>query len=74
MVARNQHELSHCLEVLNLFDVGEMVFAAALERKETRGNFVRSDYPFTNPSLGNKVLVCRKTGGKTVTEWQQIKD
>ncbi len=74
LMALNQHELVHCLEVLNLLDIGELVFAASAERKETRGNFVRSDYPFTNPLLGNKYLVCRKIGNRTVTEWRQPKD
>ncbi len=72
--ARDGHELVRCLEVLNLLDIGQLVFAASLERKETRGSFVRQDYPFTNPALGNKVLVCKKDGDRTVTEWVQVKD
>ena len=36
LMARNQHDLMHCLEVLNLIDLGELVFIAAKERKETR--------------------------------------
>ncbi len=72
MLARNQHELMHCLEVLDLLDVGEAVFIAANERKETRGIHVRSDYPFTNPLL-EKFLIIKKVDGKPVTEWKEIR-
>ncbi len=72
MLARNQHELMHCLEVLDLLDVGEAVFIAANERKETRGIHIRSDYPFTNPLL-EKFLIIKKVEGKPVTEWKEIR-
>ncbi len=72
MLARNQHELMHCLEVLDLLDVGEAVFIAANERKETRGIHIRSDYPFTNP-LMEKFLIIKKVDGKPVTEWKEIR-
>jgi succinate dehydrogenase/fumarate reductase flavoprotein subunit len=68
-MAGNQHELMHCLEVLNLLDIGEIVFQAVLERKETRGKYFRQDYPFTNPQLNNKVLLCRKSDSKVLLEW-----
>jgi len=70
MMAKNAHELMHCLEVLNLADVGESVFVTALERKESRGSHRRADYPFTNTLL-SKMLVCRKIGGKSVAEWRE---
>lgn len=70
MMARNQHELMHCLEVINSFDVGESVFISALERKETRNDFIRSDYPFMNPQYNNKMLICKKMYGKPTTEWR----
>ena len=73
IMAKNQHELMHCLEVLNLFDIGEVVFIAASERKETRGNYVRPDYPYTNPLMNNKVLICKKADDKPVAEWREIK-
>ncbi len=69
MVAANQHELMHCLEVLNLLDIGELVFIAANERKETRGRHVRTDYPFTNPLL-DKMLLIKNAEGKPVAEWR----
>lgn len=70
IMAANQHELMHCQEVLNSFDVGESIFVAALERKETRDDVVRSDYPFMNPQYNNKILVCKKIDGKIHTEWR----
>lgn len=74
MMAKNQWELIRCLEVLNLLDLGEIVFIAANERKETRGAHVRPDYPVTNPQLDRSVLLVKKADGKTVTEWKEIKD
>jgi succinate dehydrogenase/fumarate reductase flavoprotein subunit len=71
VTARNQHELMRCLEVFNLSDLAELVFIAALERKETRGAHLRADYPFTNPLL-NKHITVKKVGGKPVTEWIPI--
>lgn len=72
MRARNQHELMHCVEVLDLLDVGEAVFIAANERKETRGTHIRTDYRFTNPLL-EKFLIVRKKDGKPVIEWQAVR-
>jgi len=72
IMAQNQHELMHCLEVFNLLDIGELVFIAASERKETRGNCHRCDYPYANPLLDNKVLVCKKMNGKVVAEWREV--
>lgn len=71
LMAKNQHELMHCIEVLNMFDVGELIFISALERKETRGTHIRSDYPFANP-LMDKLLVIKKVNDKPVTEWREI--
>lgn len=73
LTAKNQHELMHCLEVLNLLDIGEVIFAAVRQREETRDKFARLDYPFTNPMLDGKILICKKKGGKLVTEWREIK-
>jgi succinate dehydrogenase/fumarate reductase flavoprotein subunit len=71
LMAKDQHELMHCLEVLNMFDVGELIFISALERKETRGTHIRSDYPFANPVM-DKLLVVKKEKDKLITEWRDI--
>jgi len=71
--ACNGHELLRCLEVLNLIEVGEAVVYAAQERKETRGNHVRSDYPFSNPLLDQQLLV-KKREGEFVSKWKNLKE
>lgn len=54
------HTLMRAGEVLDLLDCGEAILRAALERKETRSNHCRADFPFTNPLLRSRVLrVCR---------------
>jgi len=72
VIAKNQHELMRCLEVLNLIELGELVFITANERKETRGKHMRPDYPFTNPLL-EKLLTVKKVNEKPVLEWRAIK-
>ena len=73
LMAKNPHELMHCLEVLNLLDIGEVIFATVSHRRETRDKFSRLDYPFANPVLDGKILVCGKKGNKPVAEWREIK-
>jgi succinate dehydrogenase/fumarate reductase flavoprotein subunit len=73
LMARNQHELMHCLEVLNLLEMGEILFAAVRKREESREKFSRLDYPFTNPVFNGKMLVCKKKGNKPVVEWRAMK-
>ena len=70
MVAGNQHELGRSLEVLNMIDIGELVFICSRERQETRGLHIRPDYPLTNPRLNNKVHVIKRVDGSPVTEWR----
>ncbi len=69
LMARNPHELVRCLEVLNMLELGELVFLLALDRKETRGLHVRPDYPFTNPML-NQAHIVRKIDGKPTLQWR----
>ena len=71
MTASNQHELGRALEVLNMIDIGELVFIASKERQETRGLFVRPDFPLTNPRLNNKVHIIKKYEGKPVSSWRR---
>lgn len=73
ITAKNQHELMRCLEVINLLDIGELVFLASIERRETRGSFRRHDYPFTNPVMNNKQIICKKISGRPVVEWRETK-
>ena len=72
LAAQNRWELTRCLEVRNLYDLGEIAFLAALERKESRGLHQRSDYPYTDPLLGGKLLYLRRVGGVPVAEWRAV--
>ena len=69
MMATNQHELIHCLEALNLLDIAEVIFVAVGERKETRDKYARIDYPYRNPTLDDKILICRKGDTGPIAEW-----
>jgi succinate dehydrogenase/fumarate reductase flavoprotein subunit len=69
-IAKDRWELTRCLEVANLYDLGELVFVAALERKESRGWHQRVDYPYTDPLLNNRVLVIKKKDEGILTEWR----
>ena len=72
LVAKDLHELARSLEIRNLVDLAELLFIAALERKETRAGHVRVDYPFTNPLL-DKLLIVRKGDEGPVMEWRELK-
>lgn len=72
LTAATPWELVRCLEVLNLLELGELVFVAALERKETRGGHIRRDYPVTDPMLDRRRLFVKRVGDKIVTEWRDI--
>lgn len=71
MAADTPHTLMRAIEVLDLMDNGEIIMNAALERKESRGMHIRSDFPFTNPLLGDKFLTIRKENGKIIPEWRK---
>ncbi len=68
------HTLMRAAEVLDLMDCGEALLAAALARRETRGNHIRADYPFTNPLLGDQFLtVGLESTGEVTTSWRPIR-
>jgi len=68
LMAGNQHDLYHCLEVLNLLDLAELVILAVNERKESRGEAKRIDYPFMNPML-DKIMTVHNENGKPEFSW-----
>ncbi len=72
IIAKNPHELMRCLEVLNLLDIAEVIFLAVIERKETRDKFFRLDFPFQNPLLDGKRLVCKLKHNRPSFEWRKI--
>jgi succinate dehydrogenase/fumarate reductase flavoprotein subunit len=61
------------LETIDLMQCGEVIFLAALERKETRGLHKRSDFPFTNPLLQNEFLTIWREKEKVRMEWREKK-
>lgn len=67
--AGNSHDLYHCVEVMNLMDIAELVILAVNERKESKGQSRRLDYPFINPML-NKFLVINNREGKPSFRWE----
>ena len=54
------------LQVRNLAETGEMIAAAALERRESRGSHYRADYPNMDPKLG-KMLLIQKAGEREIS-------
>jgi len=72
LVAKYPHKLMRMLEVRNIMDVAEIHIQATLERKETRGNFIRLDYPDTNPAWDNMLTYQRLENGKPVFEMRKL--
>lgn len=70
ITARAPHELARCAEVLNLLDLGELVFVTGKERKETRGMHKRADYPLLDPRLSSKALFVKNIDGIPSMEWR----
>jgi succinate dehydrogenase/fumarate reductase flavoprotein subunit len=73
LTADSSHALMRCLEVLDLMECGETIFLTALERKETRGLHIRSDFPFTNPLLQEKWVTIKKEKSQAKVEWREQK-
>jgi len=69
--AKNPHYLMRCLEVRNIMDVAEVHMQACLERKETRSQHRRLDYPEANPEWDDMLLYQRLENGKPVFEMRK---
>jgi succinate dehydrogenase/fumarate reductase flavoprotein subunit len=70
-VAKTHWELIRYMEVLNLYDLGELIMLAALERKETRGLHRRMDYQITDPLLHGKILYVKKGDTQPIFTWRE---
>lgn len=68
---QDSHELMRALEAFDLLYIGKLLCITAMERKETRGMHVRSDYTFTNPLLDGMFLTIQLVQGKNVLTWRQ---
>jgi succinate dehydrogenase/fumarate reductase flavoprotein subunit len=70
LLAANRWELTRCIETLNLYDLAEVVYLSAIERKESRALHQRADFPMTDPTLNDKVLAVKKIDGRVTFEWK----
>ncbi len=70
MCAKNSHEFMRCIEVEDMFLMGELAFYSAMERKETRGRHRRVDYPFTNSLLNQKFVTIEKSDKGPSVGWR----
>ncbi len=72
--AKNPHYLLGCLEARNILDMAIVDMQAILERKETRGVFVRLDYPDRDPAMDGKLIFQRLKNGKPMVELRERVD
>jgi len=72
MKAGNPHELMRALEARNVLNLAEAHLNACLSRKETRGFFVRLDYPERDPARDDMLTFQRMENGKEVLEIKQV--
>jgi len=68
MTKGNPHHLMRALEVRNLFDVSQLHIEATMEKKETRIDFIRLDYPEPDPGWDDMLSYQRLENGKRILE------
>lgn len=68
--AENPHELSMCLGILNLYELAELMFEMALERRESRGYHKRADFRLPDLRLNGKKHYIRKDGDHNLMSWR----
>lgn len=62
------YEWVDAVDSVNMVDVCELVVRSSLERQESRGPFIRTDFPLTDNERWVAANVLRKTGGKIAFE------
>lgn len=67
----NSHELMRALEAFDLLQIGKVVCAAAMERKESRMMHRRIDNSYTNPLLNGKELVVKRDEPGFKFSWEE---
>ena len=70
--AKNPHYLMRALEVRNIMDMAEIHIIASLNRKETRQQFIRADYPNRDPEWDLKCTYQRLENGKPLLELVEV--
>lgn len=68
LYAKDPHDLMRCIEARNILELSELHLMACRERRESRGNFLRADYPERNPENDNYISICRQVDGKPCIE------
>lgn len=61
--------LQKWLQIRNLAQTGQIIAAAALARKESRGSHYRADYPDPDPGLGRMLLIQKEDGQEASCHW-----
>jgi len=56
------YEWLDAIDVMNMIDVCELVIHSSLERKESRGPFIRQDFPLTDNDNWLAANVLKKSG------------
>jgi len=73
-MATNPHYLMRCMEARNLLDLARVHMNACLSRKETRGDFIRLDYPEMDSERDNMVTTQWIENGKEKMEIREVVD
>ena len=66
MHCSNVHEFMHCVEVRNIAQLAECIMVAGRSRKESRGSFIRADYPEKDPFYDGKFVSVHQEEGQPV--------
>lgn len=72
LTAKDWHYLSACNEVKSMVTSAEMFFRASLERKESRGWFLREDYPETDNKNWLKWIVVQERKGEMTLSTEDV--
>jgi succinate dehydrogenase/fumarate reductase flavoprotein subunit len=68
LMAPNPHYQMRALEAMNVMELLELHLYGCLNRKETRNNYVRVDYPEVDRSRDNFVTINRIVNGEPICE------
>lgn len=74
LMAPNPHHMMRAMEVRNIMQLCELHLYGCYNRRETRGQFVRLDYPETDHTRDNYLTVNRMENGKDIAEKVLVPD
>jgi len=72
LCAKDWHYLSACNEVKSMVTSAEMFFRASIERKESRGWFMREDYPEMDNKKWLKWIIIQNRKGEMVISTEDV--